>query len=1269
MEDTHSDESFDGTQRFEIRRRLGQGGMGVVYEAYDRVRCMEVALKTLRNINATSIYRLKREFRALTDVSHPNLVTLYELISDDDRWFFTMELVRGTNFISYVRQASVFAQTLTTGELLDPTLATHFEPSDDLDRHEEDDPTVALGRPPDRPTSIVNLRRLRLALRLLADGLCGLHTAGALHRDIKPSNVLVTDTGRVVILDFGLVAQLQPVAEKSATEQGRVIGTPAYMAPEQAGEDALGPAADWYAVGIMLYEALTGRLPFPGSGLQQLLRKYSDTPINPIAIAPGTPPDLAELCMALLARLPQDRPTGPDILEALRPGTRPPSMASIAVRSAPGRASSFVGRTPELNALERAFMRAKDGKPTTIYVSGPSGMGKTALVRRFLEQVETREDALVLSGRCYERESVPYKSVDAVIDALTAYLRSLSRLEVEALLPRDVRALAKVFPVLDRVDAIADAPTRRRGFQDKLELRQRAFGALKELLARISDRRGLIVSIDDLQWGDVDSAALLLDLMRPPEPPAMLLVGAFRSDDRDAPALEALIGPPESKTTRPLTIERPWVVELDPLSRDESVALATKLVPEASGPTPRVESIVNEASGNPFLVESLARHALHTGRESLTLDTVLRKRIAGLAAHGRQLLEVVAVAGMPLLERVAFRAAGLEAESENAALDALVATNLVQTHGAGESATIESYHDRIRVTVVEGLSPATIKDRHRSLALTLEMLAPEDAHALFVHFEGCGDHTSGAAYAAIAGDQAFDTLAFDRAAHCYRAALELGWNRSGDDVRGLKTKHAEALANAGRGTESAQAYLHAASDAPALEAIQLRRSAAEQYLISGRITEGVETLQSVLQLVGLELAPTAAQAYDSVMAQKAKLIARGLDFVECDAKKISPATLSRLDIMSAAARGLGMIDTVRGADFQLRHLLGALEIGEPVRIARALAMEITYVASAGGDNRQRIDALTQAALDISQRLRNPHALGICSLAIGVTAYMRGDWRKARGQLERTEKILRDQCTGVSWEIATTRIFLLGALSYLGEFNELERRTKKIIEDADARGDLYASTVARVGHANALWLRHDDPDEGRRQIQSVMSQWPDDEFYVQHWLAHRSLCDTMLYEGQGRQAYAAMIAVHPKFEASRLAETQYLWIDGLWLRVRACVAASVEVPAQREPLLAIAAEAAEGLCQQGLQWPRAMGYLGAGLIAVARGDTTLAIERLEAAMVEFDAAGMAMHGAVTRRRLGALVGGVRGTNLEEGADLWMTAQAVRSPSNLARMIAP
>ncbi len=239
---TSSDPGWPMLEGYDIQDVLGSGGMGTVFRAYDRERRRPVALKVMNRAGAAAILRFKHEFRTLLGVAHPNLVTLYELISDGQNWFLTMELLDGVNFLQYVRDeaprrpgrrpgspgaASAEAQPLTPGQRV----------------------------------------RLRAATRQLADGIAWLHAAGKLHRDIKPTNVIVTREGRVVLLDFGLVAEQGSDGRHHSTEE-HILGTAAYMAPEQAAGLPVSPATDWYSVGVMLFEALTGRLPFLGGALR-----------------------------------------------------------------------------------------------------------------------------------------------------------------------------------------------------------------------------------------------------------------------------------------------------------------------------------------------------------------------------------------------------------------------------------------------------------------------------------------------------------------------------------------------------------------------------------------------------------------------------------------------------------------------------------------------------------------------------------------------------------------------------------------------------------------------------------------------------------------------------------------------------------------------------------------------------------------------------------------------------------------------------------------
>ena len=220
---TQQSNDFLGTERFRIRRRLGSGGMGVVYEAHDRETDKVVALKTLTRAEASHISRFKNEFRSLADVSHPNLAALYEFMSDGQYWFFTMELVQGLNFLEYVRpgyQAKHIQSSRTPTLRKSPgasdsdkeLLANYEAETKRVGFHQESAVRGRTGRRLEDPAlalSILDPGALNVALRQLAEGLYGLHETGKLHRDIKPSNVLVTKEGRVVILDFGLVAEVE----------------------------------------------------------------------------------------------------------------------------------------------------------------------------------------------------------------------------------------------------------------------------------------------------------------------------------------------------------------------------------------------------------------------------------------------------------------------------------------------------------------------------------------------------------------------------------------------------------------------------------------------------------------------------------------------------------------------------------------------------------------------------------------------------------------------------------------------------------------------------------------------------------------------------------------------------------------------------------------------------------------------------------------------------------------------------------------------------
>ena len=973
---------WKGTARYEVLRCIGKGGMGLVYEAFDRERQQRVALKTLLNSSPAALYLFKQEFRTLADVHHRNLVRLYELVvGEDGRVFFTMELVNGTDFLTYVQKV----------EEPGPPADAASGPQDEPTRREQwadcsEQRIKRARRVPDdgalKP-SPSDIERLRLALGQLVEAVRALHAAGKLHRDIKPSNVRVTPEGRVVVLDFGVATELSRVVDENLQEGGEMVGTARYMAPEQALNEGPTAACDWYSVGVMLYEALVGSPPFVGSAFDVLKMKSMLDPPPPGECVEGVPDDLDQLASALLLRAPELRPSGPEILhrlgmrQSLRPVPTPAPVIDVA--------TTIVGREAPLRALRDAFEVVRTGRSITVLVGGPSGMGKSTIVQHFLDELVERGEAVVLRGRAYERESVPYKGVDSVVDALSRYLMRLSDREDSLTLPHDVWALARLFPVLRRVPSIASMEEPVAG--DPTRMRRRAFFALRELLAALTRRQPLVVFVDGVQWGDSDSAALLLELVRPPDAPPLLLVMTFR--DEELQTSPFLI---ETRGRWPALAEMRNIA-IGPLQEDDTRRLALTLLGTDDGRSRiTADAIALEARGSPFLVDELARSVTgphrvarsedtSPGIATVTLEQMVKARLARLPERELRLLRIVAIAGRPLPVSVAADAAGIR-DTVDDAIGLIRARRFVRTGIRGGIETVEMIHDRIREMIVAKLSPRIVREHHRELAGVLEASPDADPEAIATHLIGAGERERAAVHAERAAEKAASQLAFDRAVSLYRLTLDtLGpaspassrstpaSSRSTQDVHRLRLRLAELLEWAGRGAESAKVYLEEAQRAPAPARVNLERAAAEQLLTSGRIDEGAEVLHRVLDSLGMKAPRSAASALFWLVVYRLVLLVVGLRFTDRDPKDVRPEDRVRIDALYSVALGFVLVDVILGACMQARHLLYALRAGDSFQVMRAVGLEATNLASAGGreSRRERKLRATRPAARPAQR--------------------------------------------------------------------------------------------------------------------------------------------------------------------------------------------------------------------------------------------------------------------------------------------------------------
>ena len=1228
---------FDGNERFEVQSVLGRGGMGVVYAAWDRERQERVAIKTLDEGSSSELLRLKTEFRALQELEHPNLISLGELFEEQGRWFFTMELVEGEDFVSHVRRSCADPGPDGEGDIVRWT----FDEG-----------------------------RLRESLIQLSRGLQALHATRRVHRDIKPANVLVRPDGRVVLLDFGLVTQSDP--GQNSEGQYYPVGTARYMAPEQAASLQVGPEADWYSVGVLLYEALTGQVPFSGTYSQVLMAKHDETAPRPSLLNPDVPEVFDQLCAALLQHDPARRPRAEEVLGLLAHGRRIPQLMPPTSGT---RMPVFVGRQAELDRLLDAFGDVARRGLVTRLVHGASGLGKSALLHALGREILARESrAVILWGRCNERELVSYKAFDSVVDALSRHLVRLSEKELTHLLPRNLDFLARVFPVLSFLRELdGPGPSRVRPVTDLQEVRSLAFQALRELLTRLTDRRPLVIFLDDIQWADEDSLKLLRSLIQPPDPPAMLLVLSMRTRTDPEKASEMVA------RCQALFPVPPEELPLGPLSMEAAAELVRELLstnPELQDMDRRHAAwIAREAGGHPLYIHELMHHLQLLGPQGLTelkLDDVLWSRIVTLADDFRRLVELVSVSFGPVRQDVAAAVLGCRPAEVFRTAARLRILHLVRTSGPGAEELVEPYHDRVRDAVLARMQPPDAVAWHEALLRVLRTTRGVEPERLAAHLECVGDTEQAAVHLAEAADLAAAALAFDRAAGLYDRALRLrlGSSQPADvgALRELMARLGIALANAGRGREASEALLKAAEGARAADALDLRRKAAEQLLLSGYLDDGFEVTRQVMRSLGVRLPRTSFGALVSLLWRRLWIRLRGTRYRERDETEISPVRLVKVDILSSIARGLALTDHIRGADFNARFLLAALRLGEPRRILSALTMEANFAATSGPES-SHIRRTLAACERIQHQLNDALAEIYMESARSYVSFMGGQWGASLRSAETSFRLWSDH-GGTSWERCMMNIQIHWSMFYLGELAEMTRRMPALLQDARDRGDLLSVSGMVLGLNNLMILNHDGPEQALREVDELMARWSVQGYHLQHYMALLARVHVLLFTGDGAGACAALRADWRPLKRSLLLKLPSVLHEVHHLRGRAALLhAAGTTGSQRAELHGQARKEIDQLVDSRLPWVHAVGMLLSAALAAQQGKDELAVERLRAAVDQLEAGEMKLYAAAARLRLGALLGGDEGAGFLSAGRDFMARQGVRDQAGMVSMLAP
>ncbi len=896
-----------GGGRYVAHSFLGQGGRKQVFRAVDTRLDREIALSVIRiaGLDDASIERVRREARQMARLGdHPNIVNIFDVGEEEDFIYLVAELMPG---------GSVDEQLNRAGGAL----------------------------PPERVLAIA--RQVAAALEYV-------HAEGIVHRDIKPANVWLSRDGTAKLGDFGLAAGAQAAR---LTAEGMMLGTVAYMAPEQATSGSVDSRSDLYSLGALLYEAATGQPPFAGDDAIAVISQQVNTaPVAPTWHNPNLSPGLERLILDLLAKSPDDRPqTAAEVLERLKDleHEATTSVEKVEIRDNPlDRLAGgvFVGREAESQQLRLMFDAARKNSGGVALLVGEPGIGKTRMAEELLTYARMK-GAQVATGRCYEGEGAPAYWPWIQIIRSTVHDRSAQTLASE--MGSGAGYIAEI--VSDVRQALPDAQS--PAGSDLEASRFQLFDSVTNFLKNASRSQPMVIFLDDMHWADKPSLLLLDFVSRQLKDTRILVVCTYRDIElgRQHPLAQSLASIIREPNTRRILLR--GLTEAD-LAR--YITLTTGSDPEAS----LVKAIATETEGNPFFIIETVRLLASEGRLSaktgstwsLTIPQgvkeVIGRRLDLLSEECNRVLTLASVLGrefeLPAIELLA----SIPTDTLLEALDEAVGARVLNPATGGG---YRFAHALIRETLYEELSTARRLRLHKATGEALERLAGDDpdrylfelAHHYF-EASALGEVDKAIAYARRAGDKAMHQLAFEEAAEQYDHALQaLDLTEAG---AGIEKERCKLLLALGRAQISSAdpAAAHRNFQAAFKQAAEsgLTDLMAEAALGIGDILTGVGSVSREL-VESLEAALAATAGQDSAL--RVRLLAR-----LGEAYRFDVATSYKEDELSreavSMARRVGDLQATAQA---LYARIIALGEGKETNTQVKLATELVETATKAGD--------------------------------------------------------------------------------------------------------------------------------------------------------------------------------------------------------------------------------------------------------------------------------------------------------------------------------
>jgi class 3 adenylate cyclase len=1071
-----------GGGRYRVKRFLGEGTRKRVYLARDTRLDSDVAVAVIKmeDLDAEGLVRVRREAQAMGRLrDHPHIVAVFDIGTEGP-------------------QPYIVSQYMDGGSVADLLGATegHRLPLE---------------------------RAIRIAEHVCR-GLDHAHRHGIVHRDLKPGNVWLTQDGSARLGDFGLALALD---RSRLTQEGALVGTVAYMAPEQAVGGGTDAHSDLYAVGAMLYEMVAGRPPFLGEDAVTVISQHINTaPVAPSWHNPEVSEALESLILRLLAKDPTERAASAgaiaDELARIELAPRAPVAAAAARREPAGPRASwgrFVGRHHEMEQLKAALDGALSGRGALLMLVGEPGIGKTRLAEEFTVYAKLR-GAQVLAGRSYEGSvEVPYYPF---VEAFRQYVGTRDDQELRDELGDAAPDLANlVSEVRQRLPDLPQAPP-IEGEADRLRL----FESAASFLVNASRARPLVLLLDDLHWADKPSLLMLRYLARSLPGERLLVLGTYRDVelDRTHPLSEVLA-----------TLRREPIYQrvlLRGLPQEDVFALLSALAEDEAdaesleGRTNLAEALSRETEGNPFFIGEVLSHLVEEGklfreggRWRTHVDSaselgipegvreVVGRRLTRLSEAANKMLGLASAMPAGFTWDVIRAVSGTDEAALLDALEEALAARVLRERKDARGAVYEFHHALIRQTLYEELSAPRRVLLHRRIGEKLEALyaanpgphLAELAHHFFEAAPG-GDVGKAVDYAVRAGERAHELAAYEEAVGHYGRALQALDLRPEQDA----AQHCDLLLTL------ADAHLNAGTSESARSVAERASGIARELGDSRRLA--LAALRHGLEFVGeLELDRARVDALNEALA------ALG----EAD-----PALRARL--LARLATAYVFVDGARAEAFADRALEVAREAPDPS--GRAYALNAKYLTMGGPERLEERLAITDEMAEAAE------AAGIHPIVTNAhwdaifNHLEKGDAAPARRHAEAHGRLARELRTpALVWQHE-----VLGGLWALleGRFEQAEEIANHALALSQRLENPFGGLAMYSIQISRIWQERGSLE----QLESVLKQRIADQPHV-GWRARLAHIHTEL----GRQEEA-------RRELDELAEKDFADIqrDLIWL---------------------------------------------------------------------------------------------------------------------------